>query len=82
MSKEEALGGTRTKSLSVVGRVFANLCIYNLRDKDCLASRIEKKLFFIEYCTGGDCLSSRVELKENVYHQTPDERKFSFLPRK
>ena len=77
MSKEEALGGTRTKSLSVVGRVFANLCIYNLRDKDCLASRIEKKTVFcrvLQY--------SRVELKENVYHQTPDERKFSFLPRK
>ena len=48
MSKEEALGGTRTKCLSVVGRVFANLCIYNLRDKDCLASRIEKKVIDVD----------------------------------
>ena len=52
MSKEEALGGTRTKCLSVVGRVFANLCIYNLRDKDCLASRIEKKNVFYRVLHG------------------------------
>ena len=56
MSKEEALGGTRTKSLSVVGRVFANLCIYNLRDKDCLASRIEK-----------NCLLYSIARKETVF---------------
>ena len=59
MSKEEALGGTRTKCLSVVGCVFANLCIYNLRDKDCLASRIEKK----------NCLLKSIAQKETVSPQ-------------
>ena len=68
MSKEEALGGARTKSLSIVGRVFANLCIYNFATKTVLRPELKKKLSFVEYCTGGDSLSSRVELKENVYH--------------
>ena len=55
MSKEEALGGTRTKCLSVVGRVFANLCIYNFATKTVLRPVLKK-----------NCLLYRIGQKETV----------------